>query len=98
METGKKLRYDIKELREHPEKLTKAYQEQEDRKKERGEQRHEWTEWEEYQKTLGKLLENVPDKKKETKAMEPTWTRLMEKWENAKGKGGTGICPQKRNM
>ena len=87
METGKKLRYDIKELSDHPEKLTKAYQEQEDRKKERGEQRHEWTEWEEYQKTLGKLLEKThPLKKKETKAMGPTWTLLMEKWGTQKEK------------
>ena len=56
-ETGKKLRYDVKELREHPERLTRAYNEHEERNPTQEQQNQDWTEWETYQKTLGKLLE-----------------------------------------
>ena len=73
METGKKLRYDVKELIEHPEKLTKAYKEYEEENLTQNQPKRDWAEWEKYRKTLGKLLEKTyPLKKKETEAMEPT--------------------------
>ena len=46
METGKKLRYDIKELREHPENPTKAYREHEEENLAQNQQKHDWAEWE----------------------------------------------------
>ena len=54
-ETGARLKYDIKELRLRPEKLTEEYQEQEQDKKTKTLQdaRRGWGEWEDYQKTLG---------------------------------------------
>ena len=76
----KRLKYDIKELRLHPEKLTKAFQDQQDRG-ETHESTHDWEEWETYQKTLGELLvKTYPLNKKETTAKEPEWALLLGKW------------------
>ena len=90
METGKKLKYDVKALRENPEKLTKAYQkneEKEETRQQENKQEHEWKEWETYQKKLGKILEETyPLKKRDTEATEPKWTTLMENGEQKRRK------------
>ena len=89
-ETGKNLKYDVKELRENPEKLTQAYQKYDEQKgtqHQDNNQEHEWKNWETYQKRLGKLLEEAyPLKKKDTGIAEPKWTTLMEKWGTDKEK------------
>ena len=80
-DTGARLKYDIKELRLHPEKLTKAFQEQEQEAKEQQETKHDWEEWGYYQKTLGKLLEKTYTlSKKPTMEKEPEWTLKLEEW------------------
>ena len=56
-DTGVRLKYDIKELRLHPGKLTTSLQEQEQEAKKQQVPTHGWEGWEDYQKTLGKLLE-----------------------------------------
>ena len=55
--TGTRLKYDIKELRLRPKKLTKSFQELQQETIEQQEIRHDWEDWEGYQKTLGGLLE-----------------------------------------
>ena len=55
-DNGARLKYDIKELRLHPEKLTKSFQEHQQESNERQEIKHEWGDWEDYQETVGKLL------------------------------------------
>ena len=80
-DNGARLKYDIKELRPHPEKLTKSLQEHQQETNERQEIKHDWGEWEGYQKTLGGLLEKTyPLRKKETMAKEPDWTLKLEEW------------------
>ena len=49
-ETGEKLRYDVKELREHPERLTSAFHEYEGKNPTQEQQNQDWAEWEIYQK------------------------------------------------
>ena len=65
-ETGKNLKYDVKELRENPEKLTKAYGEHEKQNTSQNQQEHDWAEWETYQTKLGKLLEETYPLKRKT--------------------------------
>ena len=97
-ETGKNLKYDIKELRENPEKLTKAYQEHEKQNSSHNQQEHDWAEWEIYQGKLGKLLEETyPLKKKDTEIVEPTWKTLMEKWGTDIEKEEINYAYKKRN-
>lgn len=92
-ETGKNLKYDVKELRENPAKLTTAYEKHEKQNTSQNQQKHDWTEWESYQTNLGKLLEETyPLKKKDTEITEPTWTTLMEKWGTGEEKKGNKLC------
>ena len=70
-DAGTRLKYGIKELRPHPGKLTKAFQEHE-KETDDQETKHDWVEWEDYQKTLGKLLgETYPLIKKAAMEKEP---------------------------
>merc|ERR1712112_53122 len=55
-ETGTQIKYDLKELREYPEKLTEAYRKYTEREAEGIEEKRNWREWKEYNKTLRKLL------------------------------------------
>ena len=83
-ETGEQLKYDIEEPRQHPEKLTQAYQEQQwkqERKENHPLTKHDWGEWADYQKTLGELLVKTYQlKKQETTSKEPAWTLRLEEW------------------
>merc|ERR1712112_185631 len=100
-ETGKKLKYDVKELRVNPEKLTGAFQKydkQNETQEHENNQEHEWEEWETYQQRLGKILEETyPLKKKDTETAEPKWTTLMEKWGTEKEKEEIDQAYKKRN-
>ena len=80
-ETGRNLKYDVKDLRKHPEKLTEAYQKQQQEIGRTEQPGHNWREWEEYQMALGKLLfKTYPLKKKDAKAQEPEWTSRLDEW------------------
>ena len=80
-ETGTQIKYDLKELREYPEKLTEAYRKYIEQKEEEMEKEHDWRGWKEYNQILRKLLvQTYPLKEKQTKAIEPNWILLMEKW------------------
>ena len=49
-DTGTRLKYDIRELRLRPERMTKLFQEQEQETKAPQETRHGWGEWGDIQK------------------------------------------------
>ena len=95
-ETGRNLKYDIKDLRKRPEKLTQSYQEQQKGEDRTQQPNHDWRERGEYQQTLGKLLvKTYPLKRKDTKAKEPEWTQHLEEWGTEKRDRGPNICPRK---
>ena len=80
-DAGLRLKYDIKEIRLHPEKLTRSFQEKEQEAKGEQETIHDWEQWGDYQKSLGKQLEKpYPLRKKTTMAKEPEWTLKLEEW------------------
>ena len=98
-EAEKHLKYDLKELREHPEKLTNAYREYIERNKKEQDDKHDWREWGGYHKTLGKILaKTYPLKQKQTEAMEPNWILLMEKWGTQEEREITLNMPTKKEM
>merc|ERR1712112_460451 len=98
-ETGTQIKYDLKELREYPEKLTEEYREYTEREAEGLGEKHNWREWKEYNQTLRKLLvQTYPLKEKQTKAMGPNWILLMEKWGTEEEKRGFKYDNRKREM
>ena len=76
-DTGTRLKYDIRELRLRPERLTKAFQEQEQEAKTPQEAKNGRN----IKKTLGKLPEKTyPRSKKATMAEEPDWALKLKEW------------------
>ena len=86
-ETGAKLKYDILELRLHPERLTKWYRCREDEanslkeKEKQKKKEHEVQEWILYETQPGEALQQLyPLRKKQTKPEEPSWVTRLEEW------------------
>ena len=98
-ETGARLKYDVQELRLHPEKLQKRYQEQEQEAKQQEQNAANAAQgWGNYKEQLGKAMGGISAQYGKIKPTEPSWVLRLGEWGIARNTT-TGTClPKKKDV